>query len=68
MRGEQYLWTKIKISLKYLGIEGMTSERLWALQGGLIVFGKGVLILSDPVVFPNKDSNVGREFLPLRNL
>lgn len=64
MRGEQYLQAKVRISLKYLGIEGMTSERLWALQGGLIVFGKGVPIISDPLVFPNKDSNVDTNSCP----
>lgn len=42
----------------------MTSERLWALQGGLIVFGKGVPIISDPLVFPNKDSNVDTNSCP----
>lgn len=56
MRGEQYLQAKV---MKYLGIEGMTNERLWALQGGLIVFGKGVLIISDPVVFPKQGQQCG---------
>lgn len=44
----------------------MINERLWAFQGVLIVFGISVLILPDPVVFPNKDSNLGaQEFLSL---
>lgn len=36
-------------------------ERFWDFRGGLIVFVIGLLILPDPVIFWNKDSNVVEE-------